>query len=182
MPTKVLKAYATFLEDLMVHNCLAGGVGTPCQRRCGIPQGCPFSMTLVALIMRPWIILMRGVGGITCYILADDVLIIAQGRSMIGAAAEAINKTHLYLKKMGAKVTEGKSYNFATTKNARTWMEETWWEHLDDKISVAKQLRYLGAHINTDSNCRSGTLEERWTKAITHPKSYGIYQPRSKQR
>ena len=41
---------------------------------------------------------------------------------------------------------------------------------MDDKISVAKGFTYLGAHTDTDSNCRSGTLEGRWTKAITQLK------------
>ena len=76
-------------------------------------------MTLVGLIMRPWIILMRMIGGIRVFILADDVLIIARGPTMLGAAAKAINGTHAYLKTMGAKVAPDKSYNFATTQKAK---------------------------------------------------------------
>ena len=34
-------------------------LGQPHQHRCGIPQGCPFSMDFVALLMRPWIMCMR---------------------------------------------------------------------------------------------------------------------------
>ena len=43
MPEPVLKAYMNYLDNLYVYNCLAGGVGRPYLRRCGIPQGCPFS-------------------------------------------------------------------------------------------------------------------------------------------
>ena len=46
MPQPVLTAYSSYLENLHVFNCLAGGVDRPFMRRCGIPQGCPFSMAL----------------------------------------------------------------------------------------------------------------------------------------
>ena len=59
MPTGVLRAYQTYIESLKVYNCVAGGMGTPYTRTCGIPQGCHFSMTIVAPKMRPWIINMR---------------------------------------------------------------------------------------------------------------------------
>ena len=59
MPESVMTAYISYLDNLYVYNCLAGGVGRLFRRRCGIPQGCPFSMAMVALIMRPWILIMR---------------------------------------------------------------------------------------------------------------------------
>ena len=83
MSTCVLQAHEAYVENLKVYNCVAGGMGTPYVRICGIPQGCLFSMTTVALIMRPWIISMRKYTGLTCYILADDVLIIGTGMKMV---------------------------------------------------------------------------------------------------
>lgn len=65
MPTGVLRAYEAYLEHLKVYNCVAGGMGTPYVRICGIPQGCPFPMTSVALIMRPWIVTMRKYAGVS---------------------------------------------------------------------------------------------------------------------
>ena len=73
MPTGVLKIYTAYFENLKVHNCVAGGMGTPYIRKCGIPQGCPFSMMNVALIMKPWILKIRKFTGTKCYIVADDV-------------------------------------------------------------------------------------------------------------
>ena len=87
MPTGVVQAYEAYLENLKVYNCVAGGMGTPYVRICGIPQACPFSMTTVALIMRPWIINKRTYAGITCYILADDVLIIGIGMERVSKFA-----------------------------------------------------------------------------------------------
>ena len=109
MPPRILKAYQSYTENMKVYNCLVGGMGTPYMRRCGIPQGCPFSMMYAALIMRPWIILMRCIPGVQAFILADDVLILATGKGMIGSVAEAVDKTHAYLHSMGANVAPDKS-------------------------------------------------------------------------
>ena len=76
-------------------------------------------MSIVALIMRPWIITMRACVGITCYILADDVLTIGTGMKMISKFAGALNATHRSLHFMGAKVAPGKSYNFAGCKKKK---------------------------------------------------------------
>ena len=64
MPQPVLIAYQNYLDNLMVYKCLAGDIGRPYLRRCSISLGCPFSMAMVALIMRPWIMIMRATGGV----------------------------------------------------------------------------------------------------------------------
>ena len=114
MPEPVQTAYEAYLENLLVYNCLAGGVGEPFRRLCGIPRGCPFSMAIVALIMRPWIMLMRTFAGVKYFIVADDVLIIATCKHMAVTFVKALNATHLYLQTMGAMVPPNKSYNFAS--------------------------------------------------------------------
>ena len=75
-------------------------------------------MMMVALIMRPWILLMRASGGVQWLILADDVLIIATGKRMIGQFAKVLNVTHKYLQAMGAKVAPSKTCNIACSKKA----------------------------------------------------------------
>ncbi len=72
----VVSAYEAYINNLRVYNCVVGGIGKPYTIRCGIPQGCPFPMTMVALIMRSWVLAMRNFIVISCYILADDVLIV----------------------------------------------------------------------------------------------------------
>ena len=96
------------------------------------------------------------------FILADDVLILATGKGMIGSVAEAVDKTHAYLHSMGAKVAPDKSFNFASTLEGRKWLGETWWEGIQAKIQVVKDFRYLGAHLTAGNNCTSTTLEKRW--------------------
>lgn len=165
MPEKIVLAYEAYINNLLVYNCAAGGIGKPYSRRCGIPQGCPFSMTMVALIMRSWMLEMRTHAGISCYILAEDVLIIGTGMKMVSKFAKAVNATHLYLHKMGAKVAPGKSYNFASSNKARRWFKNTLWKHIDCSIEVIADFRYLGAHLTTRQATSSSTLGKRWEKA-----------------
>ena len=41
MPPKVLRAYNGYLKTLNHYNALAGGIGKPYRKKCGIPQGVP---------------------------------------------------------------------------------------------------------------------------------------------
>ena len=52
MPKTVLTAYRNFLENLSVYNGIGSTIGHRYTRKCGIPQGCPLSMAIVALLMR----------------------------------------------------------------------------------------------------------------------------------
>ena len=165
IPPPILTACQAYIDNLCVYNALAGGVGTQHKRLCGLPQGCPFPMVMVALIVRPWIILMRTVIGVQCYILAAVVLILATGRRMIGSFAEALDKTHMYLKAMGAKVAPTKSYNFASNGRGAIWLGDTKRKDIDAKIEVVKDFRYLGAHLTTRQTITSSTLEKRWEQA-----------------
>ncbi len=79
MPRCVLRAYAGFWENLEIHFQLAGTLGQKHKDPMSIPQGCPFSMTLIALLMRPWMGLMRE-EGVTPRALADDLLMMAEGK------------------------------------------------------------------------------------------------------
>ena len=59
MPQNVLDTYARFQEELKVRNSLAGTLGAEYHKRTSIPQGCPLSMAIVAMIMHPWLALMK---------------------------------------------------------------------------------------------------------------------------
>lgn len=63
--------------------------------------------------------------------------------------AAALDTTHAYLQAMGAKVAPSKGYNFASTKDGRKWLKETWWEHIADHIEVVDDFRYLGVRLST---------------------------------
>ena len=74
-------------------------------------------MMMVAHIMSPCIFIMRLIGG-TCFILVDDVLIIAKGQLMLTILARSINFAPKCLQTMGAKIAMDKSYNLARTPAA----------------------------------------------------------------
>ena len=118
-------------------------------------------MAMVALIMRPWVLLMRTYLGIRCFILADDVLIVATGKQMASKFGAALNATHLYLHTMGAKVAPSKSYNFATSAKVKAWIKNVKWDNIEEDIQVVADFMYLGAHINANNATSSGTLDER---------------------
>ena len=128
-------------------------------------------MVMVALIMRPWIALMRAIPGVECYILADDVLVLAEGADMVGRLRDALNITHEYLNDMGARVAPTKSYNFASSKKAAEWLKKTTWDHIGAKIKMVNDLRYLGSHLTTRLKPTSSTLGARFEKAIVQSKS-----------
>ena len=78
MPSSVLNAYERFQENITIRNSVAGGLGQTYTKRTSIPQGDPFSMMFVALVMRPWILEMRNLGA-QGRVLADDILVKARG-------------------------------------------------------------------------------------------------------
>ena len=145
MPKPVLHVYSKFLEELVAYNTIGGGVGHGQRRRCGIPQGCPLSMMVVALIMRAWVQMAKAQGA-TPRVLADDVLIVAKGEDMLKVFARTLNATYEYLQAMGAKIAPNKSYNFASTKSARMWLRYTWWKHIDEHISIVQLLGNDGTY------------------------------------
>ena len=76
-------------------------------------------------------------------------------------------KRHDFLHTMGAKVAPDKSYNFASTKEGKAWLKDTWWSGIRSKIEVVDDFRYLGAHLTTKANCIRSTQEKRWANAQT---------------
>ena len=90
------------------------------------------SMMVVAFVMRAWLIMMKTMS-VLPRVLADDVLLMTRGRSMLAVFARALNATHAYLHAMGAKVASAKSYNFASMKTAREWLAATKSECIQEK-------------------------------------------------
>ena len=74
MPKSIVDAYMRFHAELLVYNYIAGGYGTPYHKRCSIPQGCPLSMMLVALLLRPIVLLTQIPGKLVTRRVFDHVL------------------------------------------------------------------------------------------------------------
>ena len=78
MPKPILTAYRAFVVGMRSRFQYGSNIGKPYSPPTSIPQGCPFSMTMVALLMRPWLFLMRGMAA-EPRCLADDLLILCVG-------------------------------------------------------------------------------------------------------
>ncbi len=124
-------------------------------------------MMIVAVIMRPWLRMVKEMN-VQPKVLADDVLIIAQGKGMLSKLANTLNATHVFLQDMGAKVAPTKSFNFASTSAGRKWVEETEWSAIGGAIPVLRDFRYLGAHLNTMGDRKAATLDHRFLKGVGH--------------
>ena len=57
LPIGILNAYRAYLEAVLTYNAIVGGFGHAHQREAGIPKGCSFSVMIVALLMRSWIMM-----------------------------------------------------------------------------------------------------------------------------
>ena len=165
MPQRVLQPYMRYMENLKVHNTIGKGIGRPYQRRCGIPQGCPLSMMLIALMLRPWVMAIESIGAMP-RILADDLMILTSGIHHCQLMHKAINLTHQMLSDMGAAVAPAKSFIFTDRTSARKWYTNHIWINIGQKIPVVKHVRDLGGTINTVATKSASVIDERIRKAI----------------
>ena len=112
MPVGIITAYKSYHDNVVVYNSLAGGLGKPYHKRCSIPQGCPFSMLIIALMMRPWILISNIEGLVNARVLADDLLLLGIGANHLQAFIFAFSRTHEYLHDLGASISADKSFIF----------------------------------------------------------------------
>ena len=80
------------MKGVQVISVLPQGVGTPYTRRYSIPHGFPMPMMVLALIMRPWILLKRQMG-IMPLTLADDLVLVIRGPNSPGDQADNMLET-----------------------------------------------------------------------------------------
>ena len=78
MPARILHPYFDYINNFKVKFQVGKTIGEEHQDGCSIPQGCPFSMTMVALLMMPWLNLMKDIG-VQPRVLADDLMFTAAG-------------------------------------------------------------------------------------------------------
>ena len=95
-PPRVVLPYMDCLDNLLVYNTFAGNVGEPQKHPRGLPQGCPYSMIVVALLMHTWVIVCRE-PSVTPHVLADKILVTAGGHDHINRIVDATNFTSDFL-------------------------------------------------------------------------------------
>ena len=120
-PINILKTYMAFLNTITIYHDYALGLGKPRNRHVSIPQGCPFSMRFLALIIAPWTVLMR-VQGTIPRALADDVATISVGHDACETTTAALYATYEYLNAFGGKVRIQKTWRLHRTQpSANDW-------------------------------------------------------------
>ena len=147
-PPGINRAYKNMMENMVIYNSISGGLGGPHQRRCGIPQGCPFSVMIIALHMRPWLIIMESIR-VQPRVLADDVLLYARGEWHLERFVQGYIITLQYIQDMGAKTAPEKSFVFSTNEGARKWVKTYVWPIINQTVTIILHTGDLGAHLNT---------------------------------
>ena len=62
VPKGIISPYKDFQEILGCHNTLPGCIGQPYKKVASIPHGDPYSMMIIALLLRPWVLQTEGFG------------------------------------------------------------------------------------------------------------------------
>ena len=163
MPTRAMESYFRFVDNIGVRYQIGSTIGTAKVHRCSIPQGCPFSMTIVALLMLSWVKLVRSIGA-EPRVLADDLLFTASGSRHLKITTQAMQQSTQYFNAMGAQVADNKCFTFSSKESAHTILEEQIWDEQGTKIPNVISFRDLGAHLNFQNNNNAPTVTKRFTK------------------
>ena len=122
------------------------------------------SMMITSLLLRPWVMQMRGCG-IKPRILADDLQLLGTGGNHLSIFEYGFNKTHQHLTDMGAKLAPSKSIVFSSNEAARIWLRQHRWRRIGRTIAVITDGRDLCAHMNAAANRFYGTTLTRRMEA-----------------
>ena len=165
MPKRVLDAYFKYIDNLQIKYQVGKTIGKGHADRCSIPQGCPFSMTIIGLVMVPWVNLMKDLK-VDPRVLADDLMFSTSGKGHLLRTIDAMNASRDYFHDMGAKVADKKCFTFATSPHTRNHLVNHIWNKEGLKIPNINSFRDLGTHVNLTKASNGATLTQRMLKAI----------------
>ena len=134
-PPRILHAYMMFHERALVHYYINGSIGVGHRHKCGIPQGCPLSMLIVAFLHRAWCNQMIYFG-LVPRTLADDILLCASGHTSLYIFQYGFQQTIHHLQEMGGRIASTKSLLFATSSQYRGWLASKVWLGIDSAIGL----------------------------------------------
>ncbi len=121
-------------------------------------------MTMVALLMVPWIKIMREIK-VEPRVLADDLMFTAAGKNHANKTIEAMNASKEYFNSIGAKIADKKCFTFSTEAATRKIFKEMIWDDKGTSIPNVNTFRDLGAHLNLQDNTHAPTVTKRFHKA-----------------
>ena len=164
MPTRILEPYMRYIDNLEIRFQIGRKVRRTHRDVCSIPQGCPFSMAMVALLILPWVNQMRKLG-VKPRCLADDLMITARGYGHKARCIRAMHASREYFIAIGAKIAENKCFTFASDEVTRQYLRKCEWDARGTRIPVCNNFRDLGTHVNLTANLNGATIIERMAKA-----------------
>ena len=109
-----------------MYSALVVGLGEARSLHCGIPQGCPLSMMVIAILMRAWVNIMQA-RGLQGRILADDIMLLAHGDDHLRRFQVGFSAILEYIADTGGKVAVSKSYLFSAHSTARQFLAQHVW-------------------------------------------------------
>ncbi len=165
MPPRILHAYFRYIDNLQVRYQVGHTIGINHYERCSIPQGCPFSMAMIALVTRVWISYMEEIH-VEPRCLADDLLFMASGSGHCARCIRAMQASREFFEDLGAKVATNKCFVFAIALATRKFLQHYVWDDKGLKLPVLSNFRDLGAHLNLTGSSNGSTLTARLLRAI----------------
>ena len=122
-------------------------------------------MTMIALIMVPWVKLMRETG-VNPRVLADDLMFTIVGKGRLERTCQAMTNSRQFFEDMGAKVAVKKCFTFAYDKHTRDLLTKMVWGEEGLRIPCVNSFRDLGTHMNCTQTPNGITLTLRMQTAI----------------
>ena len=132
-------------------------------------------MTLIALLMRPWILHMRA-NHLTPRVLADDLFISASRKDHANTATKGMQLSRAYFKDIGAKVADNKCFLTTTCQSTRHKLRKLTWDDRGTRLKVVTHFRDLGAHVGMDKRSAASTTTRRMQKATEKSGDLSGYQ------
>ena len=158
-PIRLLNAYRGYIDNLSIFNLVGGSLGEGHKHPCGVPQGCLLSMMLIALSLRPWVLIIRSIG-VQSRILADGILILAEGPEHESLFLNAYNATFRFLLDTGAEPAPSNSTVFSTVRTTRAKLRIHVWEPIGLTVQFVLHARDLGSHICTSTRMQPSPFAE----------------------
>ena len=139
-------AYFKYHAHVRLRFKLASGLGEPCTRDGGIPQGCPLSMMFIVALLLPWCRYLAAHEGVLPQLYADNLKCVSRDPGLLLHAARF---TSGYVWLVRQEPAPSKCVSLSTSREVRKDMKD-WVLSLEgDKWSVKFDVRDLGGHLDT---------------------------------
>ena len=164
MPKRILDPYFRYIDNLNIKFQIGKTIGKGHVDRCSVPQGCPFSMTMVALLLVPWIKAMKEIK-VVPRVLADDLMFTANGSGHRAKTIQAMKLSRQFFVEIGAKVADNKCFTFSNDTSTSDFLSNYIWDAKGLAIPCHNNFRDLGTHLNLSQTNNGSTLTIRINKA-----------------